>query len=450
MAIEQSKVLGNDVHPHAAKATTSVARNKTAVQDAKSGAGFATVLASADVAVEAPTTAATPTAAPVAAKSAQPADAAARREPRSERERAQTDVRPEGDKEASRTVPGTDVKSARKSVDREAAADDAPLRTPADAIGREPIVLTAPLPAMTAFAADGAGTSIPGDAPSDNVLSPVAGGTAGHGYMRTGQLQQTLAMSSDKSASSRVLLGAGARVSAAVDATDGAGTPVALPAAAMDLRPSALGKALGGAEMVLDSGAKVMNLMASVASQAEHGAGHGGERRGQAEGYGTASSAVQEPWSTEPADTAGPATAGFSMEDAPVQETVRYWVGADTKQQAALTVADVAGGSVDVTIHMHGKEAQVSFRADEQQARDALQASSSQLKQMLGQEGLTLSGVSVGTSSAGQDGRQEPRPGAGPGKTAKVTAVGAAPALPPPRASANSLTGRGSTLDLFV
>lgn len=448
MAIEQSKVLGKDVHPHAAKAATSAVRNKTAAQDAKPGAGFAAVLASADVEPQ-PTSVAAPTATPAATKNAQHADAAVSRVPKSERA-ATTDVPPEEDQDTSRTVQKTDAKSPRKSVGQETAGDDAPLRTPADTIGRESIVLTAPLPGVTALAAEGAGTPVPGDAPSDNMLSPVAGGAAGHGYMRTGQLQQTLAMSSDKSAGSRAFLGAGARVSAAVDAPDGAATHAAIPAAAMDLRSNALGKALGGSEPALDSGAKMMSLMASVALQAERGAGPGGERRGQEEGRGAASSAVQETWNAEPADSAGPAAAGFSMEDAPVQETVRYWVGADTKQQAALTVADVAGGAVDVTIHMHGKEAQVSFRADEQQARDALQASSNQLKQMLGQEGLTLSGLSVGTSSAGQEGRQEPRPGGGPGKIAKVAAVAAAPALAPPRTSAIAPTGRGSTLDLFV
>lgn len=47
---------------------------------------------------------------------------------------------------------------------------------------------------------------------------------------------------------------------------------------------------------------------------------------------------------------------------------------------------------------MHGNEAHVAFRTDEMQARAALESASSELKDMLQREGLTLSGFSIGGS----------------------------------------------------
>ncbi|MEO7941547.1 MAG: flagellar hook-length control protein FliK, partial [Burkholderiaceae bacterium] len=49
---------------------------------------------------------------------------------------------------------------------------------------------------------------------------------------------------------------------------------------------------------------------------------------------------------------------------------------------------------------LSGKEAHVAFRSNESQTRELLDASQDQLRDMLGNEGLVLSGVSVGESGA--------------------------------------------------
>ena len=440
MAIEQSKAPGNDMRPQASKTAAHAMHNKAAgAQATKPGAGFAAVLASADADV-----------APSGVDGSSSLMATSKGAPDGQKPglspRASTVQQPDK-ASATRPVKKTDTDGSLKSAGKTDGADLAQT-TSLGTAGSGPTPLTTPLQALAPLQVDGAPMLNQESASADNTLAPVAAGGSGRGYMRTNQLQQTLAMATDKGAGNRALVGGAVHASASTDVTDTSAASTAMPVTSMDLRQVAAGKASGLPEALMDSGAKMMSLMASVTSQADHGSS---ERRGQEEVRGVGS-AVQETWTAESTDAAGQATGGFSMEDAPVQETVRYWVGADAKQQAELTVHDVGGGAVDVTIHMQGKETQVSFRADEQQARDALQAASSQLKQMLGQEGLTLSGLSVGTSSAGQEGRQESKPGAGPGKTAKVAAVNAEAVSPPAGAltSASAFAGRGRTLDLFV
>lgn len=443
MAIEQSKAPGNDMRSQASKTVVHAARNKAAgAQDTKAGAGFAAVLASTDADVA-------PSGAEALCGSSGPMavtkDAADGQKPELS-SRASTVQQPDK-ATAVRPAKKADTDGAQKSTRK---TDDTDLErfAPLATAGSGQAPLTTSLQALVPLQVNEAPMQNQESASADNTLAPVVGGATGRGYMRTNQLQQTLAMAADRNAGGRTLAGGAVSASVTVDTMDTTAANSALPGMVVDLRQAAMGKASGSPEILMDSGAKMMNLMASVASQTDHGSR---ERHGQEDMRG-AGSALQDAWTAESADATGQATGGFSMEDAPVQETVRYWVGADTKQQAELTVNDVGGGSVDVTIHMHGKEAQVSFRADEQQARDALQAASSQLKQMLDQEGLTLSGMSVGTSSAGQDGRQEPRPGGGSAKTTKVAAVNPDPVLPPAGAttSPSAFAGRGRTLDLFV
>lgn len=84
-------------------------------------------------------------------------------------------------------------------------------------------------------------------------------------------------------------------------------------------------------------------------------------------------------------------------EDA-VAEQVAFWVHQNI-QNAELTVKH-DGNPVEVSVSLTGNEAHVAFRSDQAQTRDLLDASVSQLRDMLRQEGLVLSGVSVGDSSA--------------------------------------------------
>ena len=93
-----------------------------------------------------------------------------------------------------------------------------------------------------------------------------------------------------------------------------------------------------------------------------------------------------------------------------VTEQASYWVS-ESLQNAELTVTH-DGMPVEVSVSLSGKEAHVAFRSDESRTRDLLDASQDQLRDMLGNEGMVLSGVTVGESGARQasgEGAASPR-----------------------------------------
>ena len=130
--------------------------------------------------------------------------------------------------------------------------------------------------------------------------------------------------------------------------------------------------------------------------------------------------------------------------DTYVAEKVAYWISNDV-QNAEMKLDGIGDKPVEVSIRMQGNEAHIAFRSDELQARAALENASVHLKDMLQREGLVLSGVSIGTSGAGDSGDQErqSRRGARQSSVASVQ---------PARADRASGTGRvsGGALDLFV
>ena len=75
-------------------------------------------------------------------------------------------------------------------------------------------------------------------------------------------------------------------------------------------------------------------------------------------------------------------------------------------QTAELTV-DAFGAPVDVKISLNGSEAEVAFQSDQADTRALLGGAVSDLQNLLHQEGLMLSGVSVGGSNAGQAGHAQ-------------------------------------------
>lgn len=93
------------------------------------------------------------------------------------------------------------------------------------------------------------------------------------------------------------------------------------------------------------------------------------------------------------AEGVDPAMVG--AEDA-VAEQVAYWVHQNI-QNARMTVRH-DGQPVEVSVSLEGNEAHVAFGSDEAQTRELLDGSVGQLRDMLRQEGLVLSGVSVGGS----------------------------------------------------
>lgn len=117
---------------------------------------------------------------------------------------------------------------------------------------------------------------------------------------------------------------------------------------------------------------------------------------------GTSAASAPLPDSAEVGQPFDP-SAALGPEDA-VAEQVAYWVSQNI-QNAELTV-EHAGHPVEVSVALTGKEAHVTFRSDQDQTRELLDASVEQLRELLGREGLELSGVTVGHSGAqgGQSG----------------------------------------------
>jgi flagellar hook-length control protein FliK len=87
--------------------------------------------------------------------------------------------------------------------------------------------------------------------------------------------------------------------------------------------------------------------------------------------------------------------------DVPVED-MRFWL--QGKQQRAEVVMDQDGQNVRVQVSVRGNEAHVTFQADQQHTRAALDNSLAQLREMLEQQGVALAGVSVQAQTA--DGQQ--------------------------------------------
>lgn len=127
--------------------------------------------------------------------------------------------------------------------------------------------------------------------------------------------------------------------------------------------------------------------------------GRGGEPGGREPGAWGQVGDSQELRAGAPADGSS-AVADPAMvptEDA-VAEQVAFWVHQNI-QNAELTVKH-DGQPVEVSVSLTGNEAHVAFRSDQAQTRDLLDASVAQLRDMLHQEGLVLSGVTVGDSGS--------------------------------------------------
>lgn len=112
-----------------------------------------------------------------------------------------------------------------------------------------------------------------------------------------------------------------------------------------------------------------------------------------------------------------------------LSEQVAFWVQQKT-QRAEMTI-DRQGRPVQVQVTITGNEAHVTFRSNEQQTRDMLDAGTAQLREMLEQQGLNLASVTVLTGDAGAQGSasHQDSPGrqatsqseSGPRQTAQVS-----------------------------
>ncbi|WPB57783.1 flagellar hook-length control protein FliK [Xylophilus sp. GOD-11R] len=122
-------------------------------------------------------------------------------------------------------------------------------------------------------------------------------------------------------------------------------------------------------------------------------------------------------------------------------------------QTAELTV-DAFGAPVDVRISLSGADAEVSFQTDQADTRAALGGAVSELQNLLQQEGLVLSGVTVGGSGAQQQqgGFQATADGGGSrGDTRRAARAdaGQVETVAEPVARSRPTTGRGA-LDVFA
>jgi flagellar hook-length control protein FliK len=132
--------------------------------------------------------------------------------------------------------------------------------------------------------------------------------------------------------------------------------------------------------------------------------------------------------------------------EAPVED-MRFWL--QGKHQRAEVVLEKDGQPVRVQVSVRGNEAHVTFRADQAQTRELLDASLTQLREMLEQQGVQLAGVSVQADGQGQGGNGSPQQGsrnpweASPVQQAQVV-VPVVPELPTARSQ------RAQGLDLYA
>lgn len=120
---------------------------------------------------------------------------------------------------------------------------------------------------------------------------------------------------------------------------------------------------------------------------------------GQASGTRLMENAVREAQSAQDAvlDTAA---------ETPVED-MRFWL--QGKQQRAEVVLEKDGQPVRVQVMVRGNEAHVTFRAEQADTRELLDASLAQLREMLEQQGVELAGVSVQTDAQGGAAQEEAR-----------------------------------------
>ncbi len=131
--------------------------------------------------------------------------------------------------------------------------------------------------------------------------------------------------------------------------------------------------------------------------------------------------------------------------DKQLAQTISYWLGQGV-QNAELKLDGFGAKPVAVRITVAHGEAHIGFRSDQPEVRQLIEGAVLQLRDLLGQEGLTLAGVSIGSSEQHSPGAQEQRPRFGSRKK-DIHPLG-----PATLASAAPLTRlpAGRVLDLYV
>ena len=135
-----------------------------------------------------------------------------------------------------------------------------------------------------------------------------------------------------------------------------------------------------------------------------------------------------------------------AVPDTAIAETVSYWVTQGV-QNAELTLEGFGSDPVEVSISLNGDQAQIDFRTDQAEVRQALEAAAAELRDLLLGEGLQLAGVSVGASGGrgAQGDAQQSNPGARPDVLMQEPS-----GVATPRSIRSSNPSVGRSLDLFV
>lgn len=131
--------------------------------------------------------------------------------------------------------------------------------------------------------------------------------------------------------------------------------------------------------------------------------------------------------------------------DKQLAQTISYWLGQGV-QNAELKLDGFGAEPMAVRISVAHGEAHIGFRSDQPEVRQLIEGAVLQLRDLLGQEGLTLAGVSIGSSDKHPPGAQEQRARFGARKK-DINPLGLATL-----ASAAPLTRlpAGRVLDLYV
>ncbi len=148
-------------------------------------------------------------------------------------------------------------------------------------------------------------------------------------------------------------------------------------------------------------------------------------------------------------DAAAPDASALAGEDS-MAEQVAFWVNQNS-QSAEMTL-DRDGQPMQVRVALSGSEAHVTFRSDQVQTREALDASMSQLRELLQSQGLVLAGVTVG-DGAGAGGGAAPQSGqpGGEGRAgARAGRAQVAPAQAVAAGTSRTPVAGARGLDVFV
>ena len=231
-------------------------------------------------------------------------------------------------------------------------------------------------------------------------------------------------------AASRHASASAAAVAAATDASANARVPApaAETAAAVPAMVTALANEMPAPWRRLERAPDSVTVHASLAS-------------------GNDTALAASPFVTAP-DAAGASAAadgaGFTER---LVEQVSWWMA--NRSQGAELKLDLPGGApVSVTVQVTGNEAHVAFRSDSPEARQWLGAALPQLKEMFGNEGLMLSGASVGQS--GTDAEQEAARDAQRALRSNAVAGGSGGPEPAALPAARPRTMTERALDLYV